>query len=181
MKKTIEIPEGYEAKIEGNKVILEPKESEDEKVRKEIIGFLDMINKDSLEARNFIADRYGDVIPDDMIPTWIAWLEKQGSQNLANSAKTCKDEQNPAWSEEDEHRYSDVIYFLETAKKHYASVSEIEASISWLKSLKERYTWKPSDEQMDALDNFIYAVNPDTKKYGKIIISLYDDLKKLKE
>ena len=32
----------------------------------------------------------------------IAWLEKQGEQILANSAKTCKDEQKTAWSEEDE-------------------------------------------------------------------------------
>ena len=113
----------------------ELKESEDERIRKEIIGFLDMINKDSLEARNFIGDRYGDAIPDNMIPTWIAWLGKQGehikflksiqigdevtrnpdgilvnlsqfkrmaeqgSQNLANSAKTCKVEQKPADNE----------------------------------------------------------------------------------
>ena len=33
MNKEIEIPEGYEARIEGNKIILELKESEDEKIR----------------------------------------------------------------------------------------------------------------------------------------------------
>lgn len=37
MEKTIEIPEGYEARIEGNKVILEPKESKDEIIRKALI------------------------------------------------------------------------------------------------------------------------------------------------
>lgn len=40
MIKEIEIPEGYKARIEGNKVIIEEKESEDEKTRKEIIEFL---------------------------------------------------------------------------------------------------------------------------------------------
>ena len=43
-----------------------------------------------------------------------------------------------AWSEEDEHRVKDTIYFLDTAKKHYASTVEIDACIAWLKSLKER-------------------------------------------
>lgn len=52
--------------------------SKDRRIRKEIIDFLNAINKDTLEGRNLIADRYGDAIPDDMIPTWIDWLEKQG-------------------------------------------------------------------------------------------------------
>ncbi len=47
-------------------------------------------------------------------------------------------EQNSAQSEEDEHRLKDVIYFLDTAKKHYASTVELDACIDWLKSLKQR-------------------------------------------
>ena len=86
------IPEGMEAVIKNGKIIVREKESEDEKIRKEISKFLKDIHNDSLEGRRFIADRYGDAIPDNMIPTWLAWLEKQGSQNLANSAKTCKNE-----------------------------------------------------------------------------------------
>ena len=42
------------------------------------------------------------------------------------------------WSEEDEHRVKDTIYFLDTAKKHYASTIEIDACIDWLKSIKQR-------------------------------------------
>ena len=42
------------------------------------------------------------------------------------------------WSEDDEHRVKDIIYFLDTAKKHYASTVELEACIDWLKSLKQR-------------------------------------------
>ena len=46
--------------------------------------------------------------------------------------------QKTAWSEGDEHRRTDAIYFLETAKKHYASTSELDATIDWLKAIKER-------------------------------------------
>ena len=42
------------------------------------------------------------------------------------------------WSEDDEHRVKDTIYFLDTAKKHYASTVELDACINWLKSLKQR-------------------------------------------
>ena len=41
-----EIPEGYEARIEGNKVILEPKEGEDERIRKDIINLIEFALKD---------------------------------------------------------------------------------------------------------------------------------------
>ena len=53
----------------------------------------------------------------------LSWLEKQKEQKPAEC------------SEEDEHRRIDAIYFLETAKSHYADTSEIEKTIVWLKSL----------------------------------------------
>lgn len=40
-KREYEIPEGYEARIDGNKVIIEKKESEDERLRKELIQRLE--------------------------------------------------------------------------------------------------------------------------------------------
>jgi len=52
-------------------------------------------------------------------------------------------EQKSAWSEEDEHRVKDTIYFFDTAKKHYASTDEVDACIDWLKSLKERLQPQP--------------------------------------
>ena len=48
----------------------------------------------------------------------------------------------------------------------------------WLKSLKERYTWKPSDGQMDALH---YVTNFDYGGHKATLVSLYEQLKKLKE
>lgn len=50
---------------------------------------------------------------------------------------------------------------------------------NWLKYLKERYTWKPSEEQMywlrDAIDN------SSSKPSKQNLESLYEQLKKLKE
>lgn len=48
------------------------------------------------------------------------------------------------WSEEDEHRLKDTIYFLDTAKTHYASTVELDACINWLQSLKFQPHWKPA-------------------------------------
>ena len=49
-----------------------------------------------------------------------------------------KGEKPTTWSEDDEHRVKDTIYFLDTAKKHYASTVELDACIDWLKSFKQR-------------------------------------------
>lgn len=143
------------------KIFPELKESEDERVRKEIQSAIKQLDKDS----TICGKKYD-------YNQWLAWLEKQGEklpvgfyyvdsngnkyfsdtfkngnftfhvekgeQIPANFEKTCKDEQKPAWSKEDEHRVRDTIYFLDTAKKHYASDEELNACIDWLKSLKDR-------------------------------------------
>ena len=46
--------------------------------------------------------------------------------------------QKSKWSEEDESKVKDVIYFLDTAKVHYASTKALDDCIDWLKSLKQR-------------------------------------------
>lgn len=63
--------------------------------------------------------------------------------------------QKPAeWSEEDESNFQGIIDELK-ANKHHAPDSDLptyDRFLSWFKSLKNRYGWKPSDEQMKALD-----------------------------
>lgn len=56
----------------------------------------------------------------------LAWLEKQGEQKPVE------------WSEYDEHKVKDIIYFLSSAKKHYASTVELDACVRWLWSLLQR-------------------------------------------
>ena len=64
MEKEILIPEGYEARIEGNKVILGPKENEDEKIRKSIIRLLQV----------------GGYMPDEEKKKAFSYLERQKEQ-----------------------------------------------------------------------------------------------------
>ena len=45
----------------------------------------------------------------------------------------------------------------------------------WLLSIKERFTWKPSDEQMERLKGTINSL-----PHQEVLYSLYQDLKKLK-
>ena len=95
---------------------------------------------------------------------------------------------NPAWSEEDEHKLKDIIYFLDTAKSHYASTVELDACIDWLKSLKDRVgceanctttkEWKPSDEQMATLEYYMHTLR--ATEHKEVLFGLYNDLKKIK-
>lgn len=65
-----------------------------------------------------------------------------------------KIEEKPAWSEEDEKYVKDLAdYFTGVTSLKHAE----EDIADWLKSLKDRYTWKPSGEQMKALDIAIRA------------------------
>jgi len=119
-------------------------------------------------------------------------LEKQGEQILANSAKTCKDEQKPqrmisaeakevlydkpAWSEEDECYMAECINAIAT--KDGWSFEEKRKTKHWLKSLKYRYTWKPSETQLACLSDAV-------KYYGSegfsvdLLKELLEELKKL--
>ena len=85
-------------------------------------------------------------------------------------------EMQVAWSEEDirlQRKLIELIYSV-------SYCDERENLSNWLKSLKDRITWKPSEEQMKALDDFIYAKYPNIEKYGAAVKSLYQDLKNLK-
>jgi hypothetical protein len=64
--------------MEAEAFFPELKESEDERIRKAIIEHL----RQDIELELILSEEEGN--------EWIAWLEKQGEQNLANSAKTCK-------------------------------------------------------------------------------------------
>ena len=58
------------------------------------------------------------------------------------------------WSEEDRLHYMNVLEALEYVKgckSDYDKIEAVKSDIAWFKSLKERYTWKPSDEQINAL------------------------------
>lgn len=207
-------------------LIPELKESKDERIRKELIQYLN--DYPNLPKGHCCRDDF------------FAWIEKQGSQNLANSAKICKieqnqptkysleqaahifldalsdtpynnkpvtdaqvitkellkflsdahsynpnaiNEQNPAWSEEDEGVISRITNDLENCECEWGSDKQEEKD--WLRTLKDRVQpsqWKPSDEQMEYLAKAITTLgNEGDNKTSAILCELRTDLKKLKE
>ena len=100
-------------------LIPELKESEDEKIRKDLITFLDEIWH---LGKNGNFDKWDK----SDCSKWLAWIEKQGEQKPVE------------WSEYDEHKVKDIIYFLNSAKKHYTSTVELDACVRWLWSLLQR-------------------------------------------
>lgn len=60
----------------------------------------------------------------------------------------------PTWSEEDEKRIESVIEHLENSISDTPSSLRpyVRKDIDWLKSLKERYTWKPSESDILLLE-----------------------------
>ena len=51
----------------------------------------------------------------------------------------------------------------------------------WLKSVKDRYNWKPSDEQMKALANALSLAKNCGEESAFDLRTLYEQLKKLRE
>ena len=135
-------------------IVPELKKSEDERIRKQLIEH----TKWSYDEQE---------ISEEEKERWISWLEKQGEQILANSAKTCKDGQKPAWSEKDEEYFDDIARTLRSFVITGGSEAKryTEEEINWLKSLKDRVQPQPkqewSEEDEIILTNLIYALAND--------------------
>ena len=80
------------------------------------------------------------------------------------------------WSEEDGDYINDLIKYFSQNERLENTIKDI---VIWLKSLKNRYTWKPSDEQMNLLEELMEDNNQ--RYFYTILRSLYQDLKKLRE
>ena len=86
------------------------------------------------------------------------------------------------WSEEDEIIKHDIENLIHFALKDGSAVSPAadttkENALDWLKSLRPQHHWKPSGEQMEALEKAFRKEGTD--EYRHTINSLYQDLKKL--
>lgn len=152
-KAVYNIPQGYEARIEGNKVIVEAKKNEDEKMMNELHSWM----KEFGGAEEYTEKVY----------QWIkGLLEKQGEQKYA-------------WSADEETMLKAIILNLEEVKRHCAvtSTQYVDKCIDWLKSLKPLDGWKPTAAQMYALKEVVedaYYSGKDSE-----LGSLYRDLNKL--
>ena len=165
----------------------ESKEGEDERIRKMLIKFF---------GNGAFCDNYTNGISDKDI---VAWLEKQDKivayyeDRLDECA--CKyfnkgykhalekqGEQTPAWSEEDEKIYSRICYLIHSAAFENYDVDEVGKELGeyakitdWLKAIKTRCAWKPSNEQINSLRGVINSL-----PHQQVLFTLYNDLKKLK-
>ena len=95
--------------------------------------------------------------------------------------------QNPAWSEEDDYNVQCLAAKV-TSDIQNGNVDRNQELIDWLKSIKDRVQpqnlWKPSEEQMDALEHFVRSIGESgyASPYDndtKLIYSLLEQLKQL--
>ena len=140
------------------------------------------------------ADKKGmNIVEEDMTPFQkkvfciidTAIEEEQGLKQVCDELlRLAHDEimQKPDWSEEDEEYCQCLIKDIE--KSNPLPTSIYSDCKKWLKSFKDRVQpqsqWKPSDEQMEAMEN---AIKPYCKGYGwneTPLGTLYNNLKKLK-
>ena len=204
-KETIQqmIADGVLSREDAKKYVSELVESEDERIRKEIVS--------ALKYANFkgVYDKH------------IAWLEKQGERkpytdmSLVEAVRYCVTDtltndstddngntarfgiyiddamakklaqnlselfQKPAeWSEADEEMLSTIV------SDGLRCVGLDEHQVSWLQSLSPQSHWKPSQEQMKVLNEVIsFAADHGTMRWNdyiyNVLKTLREELKKL--
>jgi hypothetical protein len=138
------------------------RESEDERIRKELLEYLTITRQSDFVSR-----------PDRQ--RWIKYLEKQKEQKPAE------------WSESDDIMLQSVYETLLDHKCHIRSgviniidrayVAAIDKQIDWLKSL--RPSWKPSEEQMEALKDAKMRMSLEGWGLCPLLQSLINELESL--
>ena len=112
------------------------------------------------------------------------------AKDTINWLKSLKDRVQPQskqeWSEEDESNFQGIIDELKENKTSCRTDYEHQIYyrlLSWFKSLKERYVWKPSDEQIDVLEHFVRSIGESgfASPYDDNTRLLYSLLKQLKK
>lgn len=207
MEKTIEIPEGYEARIEGNKVILEKKESEDERIRKAIESIIRVYGKTQGE---WLAGYDMDTLVVHLRDAF-AYLEKQKEQKPAIDIEHLKSYmlqylQDASNREDDSEIEADTDKWARMIIKVFGGIEQKPAEWSeadklhlnnailvakkewgvnsytarWLESLRDNY--KKCNSRWKPSEEQMRAVfdaSERNDKLGSVLSTLYNDLKKL--
>ena len=90
--------------------------------------------------------------------------------------------QKQEWSKEDEQHIDSILKRLDALCRNKIERTRfaISEDRDWLKSLRPQNRWKPSDEQMEALDWQVENTSVSSWQY-KATKELMEDLKKVKE
>lgn len=169
---TYDIPKGYHAEIEDNKVVIKKGEQKSAEWSKEDEFHFKSIESTIEYCKNEVA-------------------ENDEAKNLCNEDlnwfKSLKDRVQPQrkqeWSEEDKNALKVVTDVFEQYGVHLLNYP---AFVHWIKTLPERISfntyWKPSEEQLDALNNMRFAVQHFGPSASLAALDdLYNQLKKLTE
>ena len=132
---------------------------------------------------------------DEAYRYWILELLKTGElktpkladrfKAASNWVESIKDRVEPQkkWSEEDEESILEICNYLDRLvhedEDNQATRLTVQELKNWLKSLRPRNTWKPSEEQMNFLKELVEDNNQ--RHFYTILRSLYEQLKKLRE
>lgn len=118
-------------------------------------------------------------------------MNEAGYEWDADKKELKKIEQKPAWSEEDENNINSIVSRLEIDISYWESRSKTRTNedkklVGWLKSLRPRKQWKPSNEQIESFEHFVKSIGESGyaspyENNTKLLYSLLNDLKKLKE
>lgn len=101
-------------------------------------------------------------------------MHEAGYEWDAEKKELIKIEQKPAsWSKYDEKQARQIERIV-----HDGCTQKLQKQIAdWFESLKERYTWKPSEEQMNTLEYYMHTLI--CNEHKEVLFGLYADLKKL--
>lgn len=123
----------------------ELKESEDEKIRKDII---------SLVKETSVSKRFYD------LKKMLAWLEKQKSVG---------------WSKEDEQGIADALWCCDkvaSIAKNDNEMGKCFYAAQWLKSLTPQSHWKPTDYQIALLEELARNIRNNIRPFCSEVTSL---------
>lgn len=157
--------------IYDNDIIPEPKESDDERIRKASDENQGEQNPAWSEEDEMMFERILDIIgelgTEEMCKYWLKFLKErvqpQPKQEWSDRDKTIIESIEALCDEKIESvEFQDV-------KEHANDIKD------WITDLKERYAWKPSDEQMEALEKECIAHS------NYELCRLLEQLKKLRE
>ena len=129
------------------------------------IDYPDNLPKDNWELVHEFVEKFGRIPEDeDELNVLVEYVLKR----------------QKTWGEEDNKWFESLIQTFEDGYLEGFNQLKSYGAISWLKFLKQRYTWKPSDEQMDALDDAIAICSERDYETECRLDNLRQNLKKLK-